>query len=101
MNVGFTRSIVGMDDEEARPLLRRLYRQSTIVDVQCRFRWRPGSVAFWDNRATQHVVSNDFLPAKPGDGAGHDRRRQALLTAPSRFCVEVGRPGSRSYAETH
>ena len=64
VNVGFTRSIVGMDDEEARPLLRRLYRQSTIVDVQCRFRWRPGSVAFWDNRATQHVVSNDFLPAK-------------------------------------
>ena len=39
-----------------------LYRQSSIVDVQCRFRWRPGSVAFWDNRATQHVVTNDFLP---------------------------------------
>jgi taurine dioxygenase len=64
VNVGFTRSIVGMDDEEARPLLRRLYGQSTIVDLQCRFRWRPGSVAFWDNRATQHVVSNDFLPAR-------------------------------------
>jgi taurine dioxygenase len=64
VNVGFTRSIVGMDDAEAQPLLRRLYRQATIVDVQCRFRWQPGSVAFWDNRATQHVVSNDFLPAK-------------------------------------
>jgi len=64
VNVGFTRSIVGMDDAESRTLLDRLYRQSTIVDVQCRFRWRPGSVAFWDNRATQHVVSNDFLPAK-------------------------------------
>ena len=45
-------------------LLRRLYRQATIVDVQCRFRWQPGSVAFWDNRATQHIVSNDFLPAR-------------------------------------
>jgi len=64
VNVAFTRSIVGMDDAESRKLLDRLYRQSTIVDVQCRFRWRPGSVAFWDNRATQHVVSNDFLPAK-------------------------------------
>ena len=64
VNVSFTRSIVGMDDAEARPLLRRLYRQASIVDVRCRFRWRPGSVAFWDNRATQHVVSNDFLPAK-------------------------------------
>ena len=62
VNVGFTRTIVGMEREGDR-LLRRLYRQSTIVDVQCRFRWAPGSVAFWDNRATQHIVSNDFLPA--------------------------------------
>jgi taurine dioxygenase len=64
VNVSFTRDIVDMDPEESRPLLRRLYRQSTIVDLQCRFRWRPGSVAFWDNRATQHIVANDFLPAK-------------------------------------
>lgn len=64
VNVSFTRSIVGMDDAEGRPLLRRLYRQASIVDLQCRFRWRAGSVAFWDNRATQHIVSNDFLPAK-------------------------------------
>ena len=64
VNVSFTRSIVGMDDSDGRKLLRRLYRQATIVDVQCRFRWQPGSVAFWDNRATQHIVSNDFLPAK-------------------------------------
>ena len=64
VNFSFTRSIVGMDDAEGRPLLRRLYRQASIVDLQCRFRWRPGSVAFWDNRATQHIVSNDFLPAK-------------------------------------
>ena len=64
VNVAFTRSIVGIDDEEGRPLLRRLYRQASIVDVQCRFRWQPGSIAFWDNRATQHVVANDFLPAR-------------------------------------
>jgi taurine dioxygenase len=64
VNVAFTRTIVGMEPEESRRLLTRLYRQSTIVDVQCRFRWAPGSVAFWDNRATQHVVSNDFLPAR-------------------------------------
>ncbi|HEV3226346.1 MAG TPA: TauD/TfdA family dioxygenase [Acidimicrobiales bacterium] len=63
VNVAFTRSIIGMEPVESEKLLQRLYRQSTIVDVQCRFRWRPGSVAFWDNRATQHIVSNDFLPA--------------------------------------
>src|SRR4051812_3458068 len=64
VNSSFPRSIVGMEEDEGSALLARLYRQTTIVDVQCRFRWRPGSLAFWDNRATQHVVSNDFLPAK-------------------------------------
>ena len=64
VNVAFTRSIAGMEDDVARPLLHRLYRQAAIPDVQCRFRWRPGSVAFWDNRSTQHIVSNDFLPAR-------------------------------------
>jgi taurine dioxygenase len=64
VNTSFTSGIVGMDDDEARPLLRRLQRQATVPDVQCRFRWAPGSVAFWDNRATQHIVSNDFLPAR-------------------------------------
>jgi len=62
VNASFTCGIKGMDSAEARPLLRKLERTATIPDVQCRFRWRPGSVAFWDNRATQHCVSNDFLP---------------------------------------
>jgi taurine dioxygenase len=63
VNAAFTRSVVGMDEAEGGRLLRKLYATSTIPDVQVRFRWRPGSVAFWDNRASQHVVSNDFLPA--------------------------------------
>ena len=51
-----------MDEGEAFLLLDRLERQATVPDVQVRFKWAPGSVAFWDNRATQHAVSNDFLP---------------------------------------
>jgi taurine dioxygenase len=62
VNRAFTCGIKGMDDDDARPLLETLERTATIPDVQCRFRWSPGSVAFWDNRATQHCVSNDFLP---------------------------------------
>ena len=62
VNRAFTCGIKGVDDTDARPLLDTLERTATIPDVQCRFRWSPGSVAFWDNRATQHCVSNDFLP---------------------------------------
>jgi taurine dioxygenase len=64
VNGVFTCAIEGMDDAEAGPLLGRLERTATIPDVQCRFRWHPGSVAFWDNRATQHCVSNDYLPSR-------------------------------------
>lgn len=64
VNADFTQEVVGMEPEESRRLLRRLYRTATVPDIQVRFRWRPGSVAFWDNRCTQHIVSNDFLPHK-------------------------------------
>jgi taurine dioxygenase len=62
VNRAFTCGIKDMDDADARPLLATLEHMASIPDVQCRFRWRPGSVAFWDNRSTQHCVSNDFLP---------------------------------------
>ncbi|MGY8991924.1 MAG: TauD/TfdA dioxygenase family protein [Rhodospirillales bacterium] len=29
-------------------------------EFQCRFRWAPGSIAFWDNRCTQHLAINDY-----------------------------------------
>ena len=45
-------------------LLRLLYRQAAIPEVQCRFRWEPGDVAFWDNRATQHYASSDYYPQR-------------------------------------
>ncbi len=64
VNAGFTCGIKDMDPAESAPLLRRLEHQAWLPDVQCRFRWSPGCVAFWDNRGTQHCVSNDFLPAR-------------------------------------
>lgn len=64
VNASFTCGIKDMDRERAFGVLDRLQRQASVPDVQCRFRWAPGSVAFWDNRATQHIVSNDFLPAR-------------------------------------
>ena len=64
VNVAFTERLVGMDDDASRDLLRRLYRSAWSPDVQVRFKWTADSVAFWDNRATQHYAVNDYLPAK-------------------------------------
>jgi taurine dioxygenase len=62
VNASFTQGIVGMDESESSRLLDRLYRQTSIVDVQCRFRWRENSMAFWDNRCAQHRAMWDYWP---------------------------------------
>jgi alpha-ketoglutarate-dependent sulfate ester dioxygenase len=62
VNRFFTSHVVGMDAEESRQLIDRLSRRAEIVEYQCRFHWEPHSVAFWDNRATQHYASSDYWP---------------------------------------
>jgi taurine dioxygenase len=31
-------------------------------ECTCRFRWQADSIAFWDNRITQHKPVNDYWP---------------------------------------
>jgi taurine dioxygenase len=62
VNAAFTREIDDMDPDESRRLLRHLYRQASVPEYQCRFRWRKDSVAFWDNRAVQHYANFDYHP---------------------------------------
>jgi len=50
----------GMTEEESAPLLAYLYAHQTRPEFTCRFRWEPGSIAFWDNRCTQHNPINDY-----------------------------------------
>ena len=64
VNRAFTQHIVGLDAEESRLLLDFLYRQASYPEYQCRFRWAPGSIAFWDNRSTQHYASSDYFPQR-------------------------------------
>jgi taurine dioxygenase len=43
-------------------LLEMLYRHCETPEFQCRFRWQPNSVAFWDNRCAQHHAMWDYFP---------------------------------------
>jgi len=47
----------------ASMLLNYLVSQASIPEYQVRFRWKPGSVAMWDNRCTQHYAVQDYWPA--------------------------------------
>jgi len=60
VNPGFTRRIDGWTEEESRPLLDYLYEHASRPEFVFRFQWKPGSVAFWDNRATWHCAMNDY-----------------------------------------
>lgn len=60
VNPGFTIKFEGMTRDESVPLLTKLFAHALKPQFHCRFRWRPGSVAFWDNRATWHFALNDY-----------------------------------------
>jgi taurine dioxygenase len=63
VNVAFTQEIVGMEKARSDALLKHLYAQAAIPEHQCRFRWQVNSIAFWDNRSTQHYAASDYWPA--------------------------------------
>jgi len=60
VNVAHTVAFEGMTGEESAPILQYLFRHQVQPEFTCRFRWRPGSIAFWDNRCAQHNAVNDY-----------------------------------------
>jgi taurine dioxygenase len=61
----FTPRFKDMSEEESKPLIDYLMAWATREPITCRWRWRKGDVAFWDNRCTLHYALNDY--------AGHRR----------------------------
>ena len=66
----FTRRIVGLEAQESEQLLQTLFEHVERPEFQCRFQWKPRSVAFWDNRCVQHQAMWDYFP--------HRRRAQRV-----------------------
>ena len=62
VNRGFTRRILGVPRDESTAILSYLYDHAENPLFQCRFRWQPNSVAFWDNRCVQHRAMWDYWP---------------------------------------
>jgi taurine dioxygenase len=88
VNHGFTTHIVELSRRESGHLLALLFEHVIRGTFTCRFRWEPGSIAFWDNRATSHIFPTD-VPL------GERRAMQRITIAGD---VPVGPDGFTSYA---
>jgi taurine dioxygenase len=62
VNQDFTSHIEGVSSSESDALLRMLFEHMARPEFQVRWRWREGTVAFWDNRWTQHCALADYFP---------------------------------------
>jgi taurine dioxygenase len=60
VNAAHTTHFQGWTVEESQPLLDYLFAHQVRPEFTCRFRWQPGSLAFWDNRCAQHNPVNDY-----------------------------------------
>ena len=88
VNPLFTTEVLELSGQEGRHLLAMLYEHMTNPEFTVRFRWYPGSMAFWDNRATAHLVPTD-VPA------GVQRSMQRITLAGD---LPIGPDGSTSYS---
>lgn len=59
-------------EAESKPLLDHLNSHSIRPEFTCRFNWRKGSLALWDNRCTQHFAINDY------DGSRREMHRTTI-----------------------
>lgn len=64
VNTAFTSHIEGLSAKESAWVLDHLYASAKDAEIQCRFRWEAGSIAFWDNRVCQHLAVSDYFPAR-------------------------------------
>jgi taurine dioxygenase len=62
VNASYVTRIVELPVEESQAVLQFLYRHCANPNFQVRFQWRAHSVAFWDNRSTQHMAVWDYFP---------------------------------------
>lgn len=60
VNRAHTVRFAGWSEDESAPLLQYLFRHQQRAEFTCRFAWRVGSLALWDNRSVLHNPINDY-----------------------------------------
>jgi len=81
----FVKRFVGLTQADSDRIFRIFQEHLTREENVVRWRWHPGDVAFWDNRATQHRAVADFA-----------LQRRTLRRATIAGDVPVGIDGRRS-----
>ncbi|WP_433510828.1 TauD/TfdA dioxygenase family protein [Nonomuraea sp. CA-143628] len=82
----FAKRLTGLSAQTSASVIKLIQEQVTQVENTVRWRWAPGDVAIWDNRATQHRVVHDF---------GDQPRRLHRVTIAGDVPVDVdGRPST-------
>ncbi len=61
---GFMRHIVGVNEDENQLLMSFLRRHIDNPHLHCRWQWRPGDLAIWDERSTVHRALSDHFPQR-------------------------------------
>jgi len=56
----FVRRFVGLNTPDSNDLFNLLQRHVTKLENTVRWTWRPGDLAIWDNRSTQHYAVDDY-----------------------------------------
>lgn len=95
----FTSHFPQLSRNESDALLDYLFRFSESPQFTCRYRWRVGDVAIWDNRVTQHYAINDYSQVRLG-------QRVTVLGdhpsgSPPRWENYVPAPGERYWPSQH
>jgi len=62
VNPEYTSHVIGVSRDESTAILNYLYTRIGQPQYSTRFRWRKNSIAFWDNRAAQHIAVWDYYP---------------------------------------
>lgn len=60
VNFGHTTHFKGMTETESAPILEYLFKHQIRPEFTCQLHWEIGTLAFWDNRITQHLPINDY-----------------------------------------